>query len=110
MPALASRPSGKPEGSAFRWYENVLGRLSCKTRSVFSLPGRSRLRFLSSELYATSSRIDWRTLLKRTFEVDLRVCVQCGGKLTVRAVFSDPASVAKLLAALRCPRAPPTAA
>jgi hypothetical protein len=67
-------------------------------------------RILQGELYATSSRIDWRTLLKRTFDVDLRVCVRCGGKLTVRAVFTDPAFVAKLLAALRCPRAPPSAA
>lgn len=67
-------------------------------------------RILQGELYATSSRIDWRTLLKRTFDVDLRVCVRCGGKLTVRTVFTDPASVAKLLAVLRCPRAPPTAA
>jgi len=67
-------------------------------------------RILQGELYATTSRIDWRTLLKRTFDVDLRVCVRCGGKLTVRAVFTDPASVAKLLGALRSPRAPPTAA
>ena len=67
-------------------------------------------RILQGELYATSSRIDWRTLLKRTFDVDLRVCVRCGGKLTVRAVFTDPAFVAKLLAALRRPRAPPSAA
>jgi hypothetical protein len=67
-------------------------------------------RILQGELYATSSRIDWRSLLKRTFDVDLRVCLRCGGKLTVRAVFTDPASVAKLLDALRRPRAPPTAA
>ena len=58
-------------------------------------------RILQGELYATSSRIDWRTLLKRTFDVDLRVCVRCGGKLNVRAVFTDPASVPKVLAALR---------
>jgi hypothetical protein len=62
------------------------------------------------ELYATSSRLDWRTLLKRTFEVDLRVCVGCGGRLTVRALFTDPATVGKMLAALRGPRAPPAAA
>jgi hypothetical protein len=63
-----------------------------------------------SELYATSSRLDWRTLLKRTFEVDLRVCVCCGGRLTVRALVTDPATVGKMLAALRRPRAPPAAA
>ena len=66
-------------------------RPSCSTSSRLSRPLRSR--------------IDWRSLLKRSFDVDLRVCVRCGGKLTVRAVFTDPASVAKLLAALRRPRA-----
>ena len=49
-------------------------------------------------------------LLKRTFEVDLRVCVRCGGKLTVRAVLTDSAVIAKMLDALRRPRAPPAAA
>jgi hypothetical protein len=67
-------------------------------------------RILEGELYASSSRIDWRSLLKRTFDEDPRVCVRYGGKLTVRAVFTDPASVAKVLAAFRRPRAPPTAA
>ena len=67
-------------------------------------------RLLEGELYASSSRLDWRTLLKRTFEVDLRVCVRCGGRLTVRAAVTDPATVAKILAALRRPRAPPAAA
>ena len=67
-------------------------------------------RLLDGELYASSSRLDWRTLLKRTFEVDLRVCVRCGGRLTVRAAVTDPATGAKILAALRRPRAPPAAA
>jgi hypothetical protein len=64
-------------------------------------------RLLDGELYASSSPLDWRTLLKRTFEVDLRVCVRCGGKLTVRAVLTDPATVATTLAVLARPRAPP---
>ena len=67
-------------------------------------------RLLEGELYASSSRIDWRTLLKRTFDVDLRVCVRCGGRLEIRAVVTETASVARLLAALRHPRAPPAAA
>jgi len=67
-------------------------------------------RLLEGELYASSSRLDWRTLLKRTFDVDLRVCVHCGGRLSVRAVVTAPAAVAKMLAALRRPRAPPAAA
>jgi len=67
-------------------------------------------RILEGELYAATARIDWRTLLKRTFDTDLRVCVRCGGRLVIRAVVTESASVAKLLAALRRPRAPPAAA
>lgn len=67
-------------------------------------------RLLDGELYASSSRLDWRTLLKRTFDTDLRVCVRCGGRLTVRAAVTDPATVDKMLDALRRPRAPPAAA
>ena len=76
--------------------------------NVLSLTHWDRL--LEGELYASSSRLDWRTLLKRTFDVDLRVCVRCGGRLTVRAVVTAPAAIAKRLAALRRPRAPPAAA
>jgi hypothetical protein len=75
---------------------------------VLSIPHWERI--LDGELYATSSRLDWRTLLKRTFEIDLRVCARCGGRLTVRAAFTDPATVARMLHALRRPRAPPAAA
>ena len=76
--------------------------------NVLSLTHRDRL--LDGELYASSTRLDWRTLLKRTFDIDLRVCVGCGGRLTVRAVVTAPAAIAKMLAALRRPRAPPAVA
>ena len=76
--------------------------------NVLSLAHWDRL--LDGELYASSARLDWRTLLKRTFDVDLRVCVRCGGRLTVRAVVTAPAAIAKMLAVLRRPRAPPAAA
>jgi len=67
-------------------------------------------RLLGGELYASSSRVDWATLLKRTWGTDVRVCVRCGGRLVVRAVVTDPHSVGKLLTALRRSRDPPLAA
>ena len=67
-------------------------------------------RILGGELYAPISRVDWATLLRRTFDVDVKSCAACGGRMTLRAVVTDPASIAKLLAALRRPRAPPVAA
>ena len=67
-------------------------------------------RILGGELYAPLSRVDWATLLRRTFDVDVKSCAACGGLMTVRAVVTDPASIAKLLGALGRPRAPPVAA
>ena len=67
-------------------------------------------RILGGELYAPLSRVDWATLLRRTFEVDVKSCAACGGRMTVRAVVTDPASIAKLLGALRRRRAAPSLA
>ena len=84
------------------------GKAELVAPNVLSLTHRERI--LDGELYAATARIDWRTLLKRTFDTELRVCGRCGGRLAIRAVVTDSASVAKLLAALRRPRAPPAAA
>lgn len=67
-------------------------------------------RLLGGTLYAATSRIDWATLLRRTFDVDVRTCARCGGRVTPRAVVTEPTSVKRLLDALRQPRAPPHAA
>jgi hypothetical protein len=67
-------------------------------------------RLLGGELYAPLSRVDWALLLRRTFEVDVKCCRTCGGRMTVRAVVTDPVSIARLLGALRRSRDPPVAA
>ena len=46
-------------------------------------------RILEGELYASGSRLDWRTLLKRTFDIHPRVCVRCGGRLLTIASVDD---------------------
>jgi hypothetical protein len=66
-------------------------------------------RLLGGELYAQSSRVDWATLLKRTWGTDVRVCVLCGGRLVVRAVVTDSHAVQKILCALQRSRDPPLA-
>jgi hypothetical protein len=75
---------------------------------VLSIAHWARLE--NGELYAPLSRLEWATLLKRTFSTDARVCPRCGGRMKVRAVVTDAASIGKLLAALRRPRAPPDVA
>ena len=67
-------------------------------------------RLLGGALYAPLSRVDCATLLRRTFDVDVTRCTGCAGRMTVRAVVTDPASIARLLGALRRSRDPPVAA
>jgi hypothetical protein len=67
-------------------------------------------RRLGGELYAPLSRVDWALLKRSTFDVDVKRCRTCGGRMTVRAVVTDAASIAKLLGALRRSRDPPVAA
>ena len=50
------------------------------------------------------------TLLRRTFDADVKRCHGCGGRMTVRALVTDAASIARLLGALRRSREPPLAA
>ena len=66
-------------------------------------------RLLDGDLFATTSRVDWATLLRRTFDVDVSRCARCDGPLRVRAVVTDSGAVHQLLALLRRPRDPPRA-
>jgi hypothetical protein len=86
----------------------VTGAASQVAPNILSVAHWERL--LGGELYAPLSRLDWATLLRRTFDVDVKSCGACGGRMTVRAVVTHPPSIAKLLRALRRPRAPPAAA
>lgn len=59
-------------------------------------------------LYAASANVPWATLLARTFDIDVKSCVRCGGRLQVRAVVTDHDSARKILDALPpAARAPP---
>ena len=76
--------------------------------NVLSLAHWARLR--GGLLFAASCRIEWALLLQRTFECDVRQCGRCGGRLSVRAVVTEPASAANFLAGLARSRDPPRAA
>ena len=51
-------------------------------------------------LYAATSNVPWATLLARTFEVDVKACDRCGGRLEVRAVVTDHDIARKILDAI----------
>lgn len=76
--------------------------------NILSLGHWARLR--DGELYAAQPRVQWSTLLRRTFDFDVRTCTTCGGRLEVRAVVTQPESAASILQSLARPRAPPRAA
>ena len=52
---------------------------------------------LNGELLATSPRVAWATLLKRTYSVDAMICPRCRGRLRLLAVINDRATARKII-------------
>jgi hypothetical protein len=84
------------------------GRAELVAPNVLSLLHWERIEH--GALFASSSRIDWRSLLRRSFQVDLRTCQNCGARLEVRAVVTDPDDIERVLPSLHRSRDPPAAA
>jgi len=67
-------------------------------------------RLLGGLLYAVSPRVDWATLLRRSFDVDVLQCPKCQGRLRVVAVITERDAVRRILSHLGEPtEAPPLA-
>jgi hypothetical protein len=64
-------------------------------------------RLENGALMASSPRVDWPTLMRRTFSVDVLACAHCGGRLRVLAVLTEEAAVSKILAHLKMPTTGP---
>ena len=72
------------------------------------LSARHLARIGGGLLFAATSNVPWATLLARTFEVDVKACARCGGRLEVRAVVTDHDIARRILdAILTAARAPP---
>ena len=67
-------------------------------------------RLLGGILYASTARIDWATLLRRSFEVDVLACARCGGRLRVLGEVTEPGAIRLLLDNLGLPTEAPRAA
>jgi hypothetical protein len=63
-------------------------------------------RILDGELFATSSRVDWATLMRRTFGFDALRCPTCDARMRVVSTLTDPDVVKKILAHLGMPTEP----
>jgi hypothetical protein len=57
-------------------------------------------RLLGGVLYATAPRVDWASLLRRSFEVDVFDCPNCGGRLRALGEITDPATARLVLESL----------
>lgn len=57
-------------------------------------------RILEGELFASSSRVDWAILLKRTYGFDALKCPKCAAKMKILATITEPSTVKKILSHL----------
>jgi hypothetical protein len=84
------------------------GEVTMLSPNVISVKHWDRL--LGGLLYATSPRIDWASLLRRSFQVDVLECPKCHGRLRVVAVITERASLRRILTHLGIPTDSPTVA
>ena len=63
-------------------------------------------RLLGGLLYAVSPRVDWATLLRRSFSVDVLECPKCHGRLRMIAVITEREPARRILAHLGLPTDP----
>jgi hypothetical protein len=54
-------------------------------------------RLLGGALYAATPRVDWATLLRRTFSVDVLECAACGGRMRVLGRVTERDTVRAIL-------------
>ncbi len=59
-----------------------------------------------SSLRSKPSRIDWTSLLKCIFKLDVLACGKCGGRMKLLAVIKEPAVTEKILRHLGLPHIP----
>ncbi len=88
--------------------ERADGDVAFLTPNVLGVRHWSRL--LGGLLYATSPRVDWATLLRRTFDVDVLACPSCGGRLRILGEVTEASTVGRILGALGMPIEAPRAA
>jgi hypothetical protein len=64
-------------------------------------------RLMGGLLYAATPRVDWATLLRRSFSVDVLECPKCHDRLRVLAVITEREPVQRILAHLGMPTEAP---
>jgi hypothetical protein len=62
---------------------------------------------LGGLLLATAPRVDWATLMRRTYDLDVLACPNCDGRLRVLAAVTAPDVAQRVLDSLGLPTTPP---
>jgi len=69
----------------------------------FGISVRHLDRLLGGSLLATSPRLDWAKLLRRTFGIDALRCPHCAGRLRLLAAITETETARKILDHLGLP-------
>jgi hypothetical protein len=110
-PAPGSARAAKPDAHSPLWQRPSTSDAAAE-RDLRAITEAHLRRLDGGRLLATAPRLDWATLLKRTFQIDVFVCPRCHGPTRVIAAITEPAVIRKILGHLREPpaRAPPSGA
>jgi hypothetical protein len=107
-----SKPSDQPEPKSRNPERSVVAPDAVAREQVHALPkfapGVTLLapnvlsvrhwdRLLGGRLLAPAARVDWATLLQRTFQVDVLACPTCSGRLRVLGQITEPALIRLVL-------------
>jgi hypothetical protein len=104
----ADRPTAIPAVSVHRPARTRPGDVLMLAPNVLSVKHWDRL--LGGVLYAASPRVDWASLLRRSFSVDVLQCPRCHGRLRVVAVITEREAITRILAHVGMPTdSPPLA-
>jgi hypothetical protein len=114
--ALSHAASSGTQGDASRSSAGILpkgpspGPAEVQLLSPNVISVRQWDRLLGGALYAATARVDWATLLRRSFAVDVLECPKCNGRLRVIAVITERDPVRRILEHMGVPSdAPPLA-
>jgi len=103
------QPAATPAAHAKAWPSTLAVEVELLTPfNVITVRHLERL--LGGELLATSPRLEWRQLLRRTFSIDLHHCPVCGSPMCPVAEITDRRALERILEHLATKAAAATAA
>jgi hypothetical protein len=96
---INSRPS-KTEPDTAHAQRPSRGHVTGHERAPFATHTAAHSARLAPESFATSRRLEWSKLLRRTFAADVPECPRCQGPCTIVGAIQDPTESHRFLAAV----------